>query len=142
MSFRDYLSEARSIFDRLYPDNKITEIDYEGSTIVVYTKDQNLFSQRDDLARQIAQELRRRIAIRPDPSIMSSEEDADAKIRSIIPENAGLQDIYFEPDTGEAVIEVDEPTIANPDIIKAINKKPGACAQGCTYGCRCRDNPL
>ena len=48
MSFRDYLSEARSIFDRLYPDNKITEIDYEGSTIVVYTKDQNLFSQRDD----------------------------------------------------------------------------------------------
>ena len=69
MSFRDYLSEARSIFDRLYPDNKITEIDYEGSTIVVYTKDQNLFSQRDDLARQIAQELRRRIAIRPDPSI-------------------------------------------------------------------------
>ena len=123
MSFRDYLSEARSIFDRLYPDNKITEIDYEGSTIVVYTKDQNLFSQRDDLARQIAQELRRRIAIRPDPSIMSGEEDADAKIRSIIPENAGLQDIYFEPDTGEAVIEVDEPTIANPDIIKAIKSE-------------------
>ena len=120
MSFRDYLSEARSIFDRLYPDNKITEIDYEGSTIVVYTKDQNLFSDRDDLARQIAQELRRRIAIRPDPSIMSGEEDADKKIREIIPGDAGLQDIYFEPDTGEAVIEVDEPTIANPEIIKVI----------------------
>jgi KH/beta-lactamase-domain protein len=120
MSFRDYLSEARSIFDRLYPDNKITEIDYEGSTIVVYTKDQNLFSDRDDLARQIAQELRRRIAIRPDPSIMSDEKDADSKIREIIPGEAGLQDIYFEPDTGEAVIEVDEPTIANPEIIKAI----------------------
>ncbi len=120
MSFRDYLSEARSIFDRLYPDNKITEIDYEGSTIVVYTKDQNLFSDRDDLARQIAQELRRRIAIRPDPSIMSNEEDADKRIREIIPGDAGLQDIYFEPDTGEAVIEVDEPIIANPEIIKAI----------------------
>ncbi len=123
MSFRDYLSEARSIFDRLYPDNKITEIDYEGSTIVVYTKDQNLFSQRDDLARQIAQELRRRIAIRPDPSIMSDEKEADSKIRGIIPSDAGLQDIYFEPDTGEAVIEVDEPTIANPDIIKAIKSE-------------------
>ncbi|MCL4453941.1 beta-CASP ribonuclease aCPSF1 [Ferroplasma sp.] len=123
MSFRDYLSEARSIFDRLYPDNKITEIDYEGSTIVVYTKDQNLFSDRDDLARQIAQELRRRIAIRPDPSIMSEEKDADGKIREIIPADAGLQDIYFEPDTGEAVIEVDEPTVATPEIIKAIKSE-------------------
>ncbi|WP_276935946.1 beta-CASP ribonuclease aCPSF1 [Ferroplasma acidiphilum] len=123
MSFRDYLSEARSIFDRLYPDNKITEIDYEGSTIVVNTKDQNLFSDRDDLARQIAQELRRRIAIRPDPSIMSEEKDADGKIREIIPADAGLQDIYFEPDTGEAVIEVDEPTVATPEIIKAIKSE-------------------
>jgi KH/beta-lactamase-domain protein len=123
MSFRDYLSEARSIFDRLYPDNKITEIDYEGSTIVVYTKDQNLFSQRDDLARQIAQELRRRIAIRPDPSIMLDEKEAEEKIKKIMPVDAGLQDLYFEPDTGEAVIEVDEPTIANPDIIKEIKSE-------------------
>lgn len=124
MSFRDYLSEARSIFDRLYPDNKITEVDYEGSTIVVYTKDQNLFSQRDDLARQIAQELRRRIAIRPDPSIMSEEKDADKKIRSLVPEEAGLKDLYFEPDTGEAVIEVDEPSvITNSDLIKEIKSE-------------------
>ncbi len=124
MSFRDYLSEARSIFDRLYPDNKITEVDYEGSTIVVYTKDQNLFSQRDDLARQIAQELRRRIAIRPDPSIMSDEKDADKKIRSLVPEEAGLKDLYFEPDTGEAVIEVDEPSvITNSDLIKEIKSE-------------------
>ncbi len=124
MSFRDYLSEARSIFDRLYPDNKITEIDYEGSTIVVYTKDQNLFSQRDDLARQTAQELRRRIAIRPDPSIMSDEKTADEKIRLLIPEEAGLKDLYFEPDTGEAVIEVDEPSIvSNSDIIKEIKSE-------------------
>ena len=70
MSFRDYLSEARSIFEKLYPDNQITEVDYEGPTIVVYTKNLDLFSHRDDLAKQIAQELRRRIAIRPDPSIL------------------------------------------------------------------------
>ena len=58
MSFRDYLSEARQIFDKLYPNNQITEVDYEGPTIVVYTKDENLFSKREDLAKQIAQEIR------------------------------------------------------------------------------------
>ncbi|MEM0156070.1 MAG: beta-CASP ribonuclease aCPSF1 [Thermoplasmataceae archaeon] len=111
MSFRDYLAEARQIFDRLYPNNQITEIDYEGPTIVVYTKDENLFSKREDLAKQIAQEMRRRIAIRPDPSIMMPETEAEEKIKAIIPDKAGLQDIYFEPDTGEVVIEADEPSI-------------------------------
>ena len=111
MSFRDYLSEARSIFDKLYPDNQITEVDYEGPTIVVYTKNLDLFSHRDDLAKQIAQELRRRIAIRPDPSILLPEEEATLIIHEIIPEEAGFRDVYFESDTGEAVIEVEEPSI-------------------------------
>ncbi len=111
MSFKDYLSDARTIFDRLYPENKITEIDYEGPNIVVYTKDENLFSKRDDLARQIAQEIRRRIVIRPDPSILEPEEESDKKIRALVPERAGLQDVYFEPDTGEVVIECDEPSV-------------------------------
>ncbi len=111
MSFKDYLSDARAIFDRLYPDNKISEVDYEGPNIIVYTKDETLFSKRDDLARQIAQEIRRRIIIRPDPSILESEEETDKAIRALIPEKAGIQDLYFEPDTGEVVIECDEPSI-------------------------------
>ena len=110
MSFKDYLSEARAIFDRLYPDNEITEVDYEGSTIVVYTKNLELFANRDDLARQIAQEMRRRVAIRPDTSIMLPEEEARSEIEKAIPAEAGLKDIYFESDTGEVVIEADEPT--------------------------------
>ncbi len=110
MAFKDYISETRNIFDRLYPDNKITEIDYEGPNIVVYTKDEVLFSKRDDLARQIAMEIRRRILIRPDPSIMEDEDRAREKISAIVPESAGLKDIYFESDTGEVVIEADEPS--------------------------------
>lgn len=111
MSFRDYLSEARAIFDKLYPENEITEIDYEGPTIVVYTKSLDLFSQREDLAKQIAQEIRRRIAIRPDPTILGGEDEARATIESIVPSDAGLQDIYFEADTGEVVIEAEEPSL-------------------------------
>ena len=126
MALRDYLSEAKAIFDRLYPDNKISEVDYEGPTIVVYTKDEELFSKRDDIARSIAQELRRRIAIRPDPSILTPEEEAKTSIESIIPSEAGLQDMYFEEDTGEVVIEADEPSIVTSrisDYIQDIKSK-------------------
>ena len=33
------------------------------------------------------------------------------EIKRIIPSEAGLQDIYFESDTGEVVIEADEPSV-------------------------------
>ncbi len=113
MAFRDYIEDARAIFNRLVPDNSITDVVYEGPNIVVYTKNEDLFANRDDIARQVAQEIRRRIAIRPDPSILEKEEVAEKKVREIIPDNAGLRDIYFEPDTGEVVIELDEPSLIN-----------------------------
>lgn len=91
MAFRDYVSEAKALFDKLLPDNQITEIDYEGPTIVVYTKNIDLFSRRDDIARQIAQELRRRVMIRPDPSIMEPEKEAEETIRNIVPPRPGYR---------------------------------------------------
>ena len=40
MSFKDYIEETKRIFDRILPENSITEIDYEGPNIVVYTKNE------------------------------------------------------------------------------------------------------
>jgi Predicted metal-dependent RNase, consists of a metallo-beta-lactamase domain and an RNA-binding KH domain len=109
MSFKDYIEETRRIFDRILPENGITEIDYEGPNIVVYTKNEALFSGRDDIARQVAQEIRRRIAIRPDPSILTDEVKAEEIIRQIVPEDAAFKNVYFEADTGEVVIELEDP---------------------------------
>ena len=88
MVYKDYVEEVRTIFNRLFSDNGITDIVYEGPNIIVYTKNEELFSQRDDIARKVAQEIRRRIAIRPDQSIMGDEETARKKIENIIPEDA------------------------------------------------------
>ncbi len=126
MAFRDYIDDAKTIFNRLFPDNQITDVIYEGPNIVVYTKNEDLFANRDDIAKQVAQEIRRRIAIRPDPSILESEEIAEKKVREIIPESAGLREVYFEPDTGEVVIELDEPSLINQrdmEYIKSIKNE-------------------
>ncbi|MCL4348421.1 MAG: beta-CASP ribonuclease aCPSF1 [Candidatus Thermoplasmatota archaeon] len=122
MSFKDYIEETRRIFDRILPENGITEIDYEGPNIVVYTKNEALFSGRDDIARQVAQEIRRRIAIRPDPSILTDEVKAEEIIRQIVPEDAALKNVYFEADTGEVVIELEEPSILNQRESSIIHK--------------------
>lgn len=126
MSFRDYLSEARGLFDQLFPDNQITEVDYEGPNIVAYTKNLDLFSKGEDIVKQIAQQLRRRLFLRPDPSIMSPEEEGLKIIQELLPEDAGYKDAYFEPDTGEVIIELDEPSIVtarNQDYVAQIKEK-------------------
>ncbi len=113
MVFRDYIEEAKAIFDKLVPDNEITEVVYEGPNIIVYTKNENLFANREETAVKVAQEIRRRIAIRPDPSIMKGEDESRKIVEENIPESAGLKDVYFESDTGEVVIELEEPSIVS-----------------------------
>jgi len=113
MVFRDYIEEVRAIFDKLVPDNDISEVVYEGPNIIVYTKNENLFANREDTAVKVAQEIRRRISIRPDPSIMKGEDESRKIVEENIPDAAGLKDIYFESDTGEVVIELEEPSIVS-----------------------------
>ena len=66
--------------------------------VVIYTKNLDEFADNNDIVRQLAQGLRRRVSIRPDPSLLADEKEAEAKIREIIPDDAQVTDIYFEQD--------------------------------------------
>src|SRR3989454_658119 len=106
MTIEDILNDARSVVKKVVPDHvEITQVDFEGPTIVIYTKNMEVFAESNDLVRQIAQQLRRRIVVRPDPSLLASPEEAEKIIREVIPPEAQITGIYFETETGEATIE-------------------------------------
>ncbi|OGS66608.1 MAG: hypothetical protein A3K59_09910 [Euryarchaeota archaeon RBG_19FT_COMBO_69_17] len=110
MSIEDILSDARSVVKKVVPDHvEITQVDFEGPTIVIYTKNMEVFSESNELVRQIAQQLRRRILVRPDPSLLVSQDDAERTIRETIPAEAQITGIYFETETGEVTIEALSP---------------------------------
>ena len=89
---------------RLVPsDMKITSIKFEGPLIVVYTSDYEKYSQNDSVARMLAQNIHRRVDIRPDPSDLEDANKVDEKIRAMIPESAEIFDINFIEETGEAI---------------------------------------
>ena len=95
---------------RLVPSDKdISAIEFEGPLVVIYTKEYEKFSGNDNIARMLAQGLRRRVDIRPDPSTLGDTKLVEEKIRSMIPEDAGITDIYFVDETGEAIIEAINP---------------------------------
>jgi KH/beta-lactamase-domain protein len=86
-------------------DMNISDIEFEGPVIVIYTKEYDKYAENNDAAKALAQALRRRVDIRPDPSVLKDLDETDKMIRSMIPASAELFDINFVPETGEAIIE-------------------------------------
>src|SRR3990170_2507777 len=129
MTIEDILSDARSVVKKVVPDHvEITNVDFEGPTIVIYTKNMEVFAESNELVRQIAQQLRRRIIVRPDPSLLSSQEDAERTIRETIPAEAQITGIYFETETGEITIEALAPGLVigrHGSVLNELKKKIG-----------------
>ncbi len=129
MSIEDILSDARSVVKKVVPDHvEITQVDFEGPTIVIYTKNMEVFAESNDLIRQIAQQLRRRITVRPDPSLLMPPEQAERAIREIIPADAQITNIFFETETGEVTIEALNPGLVigkHGSVLNELKRKIG-----------------
>lgn len=95
--------------EKLPPTAMITKAYYEGAEIVLYTKNKEFFLNGSDKIKELVSELRKRISIRPDPSISVSEADAKAQIMKIIPQEANVQDILFEKEFAKVVILAEKP---------------------------------
>src|SRR5207247_2082949 len=87
-----------------------------------------VFAESNDLVRQIAQQLRRRIVVRPDPSLLAPQDEAEKVIREVILPEAQITGIYFEPETGEVTIEALSPGVVigrHGSVLNEIKKKIG-----------------
>ena len=109
-SVEDRLDDITTTIEQEIPnDITITEVTFEGPELVIYTRHPKRFADEDDLVRRLASTLRKRITVRPDPSVLLPAEEAAETIRSVIPEAAGVSDLEFHADTGEVVIEAEKP---------------------------------
>ena len=90
----------------------VSDVEFEGALIVIYTKDPDKFAIKEELIKQLAKMLQKRIAIRPDPSVITDTDAAEKKIYKIIPKEAEITNIYFLPEVGEVTIEAIKPGVA------------------------------
>lgn len=132
MAIEDILNDVREAVRNIVPRKvKITDIEVEGSVIAIYTKHVDAFADNSDIVKHLAHNLKRRVTIRPDPSILASIEDSEREIKDIIPDEAEITDIYFEPNIGEVTIEAKSPGLAigkHGQVLNDIKRKIGwAC---------------
>ncbi|HLD06384.1 MAG TPA: beta-CASP ribonuclease aCPSF1 [Candidatus Nanoarchaeia archaeon] len=97
---------------KLLPADKIADSVFEGANIVFYTKDRDFFLDNNGVIKRVVEEFKKRVELRPDPSICMEQEKAEAAIRSIIPAEAEVGNIIFDPQRSIVIIEADKPGLA------------------------------
>jgi uncharacterized protein len=94
------------------PDGKISDAVFEGANIVLYTKDEKFLKNENGLIKSIVNKIKKRIELRPDPSLCMDPEKAEKKIRKMIGEEAAIAQILFDPQRSIVVIEAEKPGLA------------------------------
>jgi len=94
------------------PSDKISEANFEAANIVLYTKDKDFFLDNNGLIKKIVDNIKKRVELRPDPSITMDMEDAEKEIKKIIPEEAGVDQVIFDPQRSRVIIEAEKPGLA------------------------------
>ena len=84
MSTESQFNDIREEVRRLVPSSlDITSIEFEGPTVVIYTKDFDKFAENSNITKSLANGLKKRVDIRPDPTTLKDSDEVEAKIREV-----------------------------------------------------------
>lgn len=91
---------------------EITRIEFEGPRLAIYVKNVALLLEQSYIVTDIVNMLHKRVVIRSDPSIRLNETEAERIIKGVVPEDAQITAINFDPSLGEVIIEAKKPGLA------------------------------
>ncbi len=93
----------------LLPKEAVSRVELEGSEIIVYTKDRDFFRGHEDPVKQVVSQIKKRIEVRPEKNLVMDEEATKDTIKQIVPADAKIKDIYFEPERSIVIIAAQKP---------------------------------
>ncbi|MDO5847735.1 MAG: beta-CASP ribonuclease aCPSF1, partial [Methanocorpusculum sp.] len=127
MQIEEQLLELKEAINKKVPSGvKVTDVEYEGPEMVIYTDNPEKIAAEQDLIKTLARDLRKRIVVRP--NILGDTEVAYDMVKKVVPESAGITDIFFDTDTGEMLIEAEKPGVVigkNGTMLRDITIKTG-----------------
>ncbi|MGA2309591.1 MAG: beta-CASP ribonuclease aCPSF1 [Candidatus Bathyarchaeia archaeon] len=108
-SGREKIEISQYILGHVPKEAEVTRIEYEGSTLAVYTKRPEVLVEQSSVIANIVNVIRKRIVIRSDPSVRLQEAEAERIAKDIISPEAEVTDINFDPSLGEIIIDAKKP---------------------------------
>ncbi|MDR0797794.1 MAG: beta-CASP ribonuclease aCPSF1 [Nitrososphaerota archaeon] len=123
---KDKIEISHYILQHVPREAEVTRIEYEGPMLSVYTKKPELLVEQSSVIAEIVSVIRKRIVVRPDPSVRLPEAEAEKITRELITADAEITDINFDPSLGEIIIETKKPGLVigkNGALLQEIIKK-------------------
>jgi len=104
------VKQIKEIIEKNLPSEvEITSIELEGPEVAIYTKNPKSFFENENYVAKLAYELKKRVNVRSDKSLLINQEEAKKIIEGIVPQDAGIKEIYFDEAFSEVVIEAMKP---------------------------------
>ena len=97
----------KNITEQLH--GNITEANFEGANIVLYTNNENFFKDDKGKIREIVNDIKKRVELRADQKILPKQEEVEADIKKIVPEEAEITNIIFDFHRSIVMIEAKKP---------------------------------
>ena len=97
----------KHITDKL--KSSITEANFEGANIVLYTDNENFFKTGEPRIKELVDEIKKRIELRADQKILHDQEKVKEDIKKIVPEEAEITNVIFDSHRSIVVIEAKRP---------------------------------
>ncbi|ACJ15650.1 cleavage and polyadenylation specficity factor subunit-like protein [Thermococcus onnurineus NA1] len=123
----DILRDIKAVISQMVPrEARITDIEFEGPELVIYVKNPEAIMQDGELIKNLAKVLKKRISVRPDPEVLLPPEKAEEMIKEIVPPEAEITSISFDPSVGEVLIEAKKPGLVigkNGETLRSITQK-------------------
>ena len=101
----------KTIEDQL-PRGTIGSTIFEGANIIVYTTDTAFFKNGDSQIKEVVNNIKKRIELRADKSLLLPQDETEQKIRQILPEESEITQIIFDPQRSTVIIESKKPGLA------------------------------
>jgi KH/beta-lactamase-domain protein len=89
--------------------SSITEANFEGANIVLYTNNEKFFKEGESKIKEIVDELKKRIELRADQKILPEQEKTHEDIKKIVPQEAEITNIIFDFHRSIVIIEAKKP---------------------------------
>ncbi len=105
----DILTE---ILDKIPKNIEISSCAFEGANIIIYTKNKEFFLDNKGVVKGIVDNFKKRVELRADPSIILDMEKTKEIIENILPKEANIGNIQFDPQRSIVVIEAEKPGVA------------------------------
>lgn len=103
------MEELNDVKDFLPPHADVSELKYEGSDIVIYTDSEEFFLDNSDTVKEIVSEIKKRVEVRPSSKLFNSPEQAKSKVKDLVDDKAGLEEVIMQPSLGKMIIRAEKP---------------------------------